>query len=266
MGGKGIQFADTAIQETGIYGFVQQTLAENLILNGGIRFQNNSVYGNQWIPSLGFAYNFDHKFTWKGNISKGFRSPTMRELFMWGPNPNLNPETIISYETGVSRSFFNQRMSAELTVFALNGENLIVIVGPPNGYLNSGEISNKGIEFQMNAEATQNLRFNATYAYIHMENPVFATPEHHLFLNAHYRLKKLILNANVQHVSDLDNDVSPGVNLISYSVLNAKATYLLSKNIKLFVSGENLLNQEYEVNRFYTMPGATIFSGINFQF
>ena len=266
MGGKGIQFADTAINETGVYGFVQQTIAEKIILNGGMRFQNNSIYGNQWIPSVGFAFNINQETTWKGNVSKGFRSPTMRELFMWGPNSNLNPETIVSYETGLSRSFFDKRMSAELTFFVIDGDNLIVNVGPPNGYLNSGEVSNKGLELQVNAEASENLRFNATYAYINMKNPVFATPEHHLFLNAHYKLKKLLLNANIQQVSNLDNDVTAGVNFVSYSVLNAKASYQVSKAVKVFVSGENLLNQEYEVNRFYTMPGATVFSGINFQF
>jgi len=42
--------------------------------------------------------------------------------------------------------------------------------------------------------------------------------------------------------------------------------YNLSKNIKLYVSGENLLGQTYQVNRYYTMPEATIFAGINLNF
>jgi outer membrane cobalamin receptor len=265
MGGKGIVFADTSITEFGSYLFIQQTLAEKLTLNAGLRYQNNSVYGDQWIPSAGFAWEFGEATTWKANVSKGFRSPTMRELFLWGPNPNLNPETIISYETGISKLFFNNKMSTELTVYSLSGDNLIVTV-PNQGLQNSGEVNNKGIEVAINAEATKNLTLNATYSYIHMENPVYATPEHHIYLNANYRLNKLLLTANIQQISNLDNDPSPQENFENYTLLNAKASYNLLKNLSLYVSAENLLNQSYQVNRYYTMPGTTVFGGINFSF
>ena len=99
-----------------------------------------------------------------------------------------------------------------------------------------------------------------------MKNPVFATPEHHLFLNANYRIKKLQLMASIQQILNLDNDPSPIVNLESYTLLNAKATYNLTRNFKLFVSGENLLGTNYQVNRYYTMPEATVFAGVNFVF
>lgn len=265
MGGKGIVFADTSITEVGTYLFVQQTMAEKLTLNAGLRFQNNSEYGEQWIPSAGFAWKVGELTTWKGNVSKGFRSPTMRELFLWGPNPNLNPETIISYETGISKLFFNNKMNAELTVYSLTGDNLIIMV-PSQGLQNSGEVDNQGIEVAINAEPAKNLTLNATYSYIHMENPVYATPEHHLYLNANYRIKKLQLTANIQQITNLDNDPSPKVNLENYTLLNAKALYNFTKNIKLYVSAENLLGQSYQVNRYYTMPGTTVFGGVNLNF
>jgi len=265
MGGKGVVFADTAVTELGAYGFVQQTLAERITLNAGIRYQNHSVYGNQWIPSAGFAWKLSELTTWKGSASKGFRSPTLRELFLWGPNPALNPETIINFETGISRWFFGNKMNAEITVYKLTGDNLIIMV-PNKGLQNAGEVNNTGVELAVNASPVKNLELNATYSYIHMENPVYATPEHHLFLNAGYQIKKLILNANIQQISNLDNDPSPKVKLESYTLLNAKIAYNLFKNISLYVSAENLLNQDYEVNRYYTMPGTTVFGGVNFNF
>jgi iron complex outermembrane receptor protein len=99
-----------------------------------------------------------------------------------------------------------------------------------------------------------------------METPVYATPKNHFFLSATYNIKKWQANASLQQVSDLDNDPSPVVNLESYTLLNAKLTYNLLKGLKLYVSGENLLSQEYQVNRYYTMPGATVFGGVNFVF
>ncbi|MCY1720753.1 TonB-dependent receptor [Prolixibacteraceae bacterium Z1-6] len=266
MGGQGIVFADTTLTEQGIYALIQHTVTEKLTFNAGLRYHHHSKYGGQWVPSLGFAYELQKQTIWKGSVSKGFRSPTMRELFLWGPNPNLNPESIWNYETGLSKSFFNQKIYTELTLFMLKGDNLIVNTGPPNGLQNTSEVSNKGIEFTLSAEAAKNLNLNATYSYINMENPVYATPEHHLFLNARYRLKKLQLSASFQQISNLDNDASVIVNLESYTLVNAKATYNLTRNLKIFISGKNLLNTKYEVNRYYDMPGTTVFSGLNLIF
>jgi iron complex outermembrane receptor protein len=42
--------------------------------------------------------------------------------------------------------------------------------------------------------------------------------------------------------------------------------YKLTKTVKLYVSGENLLGQNYQVNRYYTMPEATVFGGMSFMF
>lgn len=265
MNGNGVVFADTALTEYGIYAFTQQKFGK-LTLNAGIRHQNNSQYGGIWIPSLGFAWQLTPKSTWKGNTSKGYRSPTMREMFMWGPNPNLSPETIWNYETGFLSTFANKKIQTEITVFWVEGDNLIVNVGPPNGYLNTGEISNQGLEFALQAEPVKNLNLNTTYSYTHMKNPVFATPEHHFFIEAIYQLQKLQLTANLQYIGNLDNDPLPAVNLESYTLFNAKAMYNLTRNLKLYVSGENLLNTDYEVNRYYTMPGTTIFGGLNIVF
>lgn len=265
MNGKGIIFADTSVTELGAYGFVQQTLLENLTLNAGIRYQNHSVYGSQWIPSAGFALKLGELAAWKGSVSKGFRSPTLRELFLWGPNPALNPETIVNFETGISRWFFSHKMNAEITVYNLSGDNLIVTV-PNKGLQNAGEVNNAGVELAVNAAPAKNLELNATYSYIHMETPVYATPKSHLFLSANYNIKKWQVNASLQQVSGLDNDPSPVVNPEDYTLLNAKLTYNLLKGLKLYVSGENLLSQDYQVNRYYTMPGATVFGGVNFSF
>ncbi|MDX8337677.1 TonB-dependent receptor [Draconibacterium sp. IB214405] len=266
MGGKGLTFADTTVTEIGTYLFSQQSFGDKLIINAGLRYHHHSQYGSVWIPSVGFANSFSPSTTWKGTISKGFRSPTMRELFMWGPNPNLDPESIWNYETGLIQVFFEGGMQVELTAFLVKGDNLIVNTGQPNGYQNTGEVSNNGIEFSLDATPTKDLTLNATYSYTNMKNPVYATPEHHLFLNASYRLKKLLLVANVQHISGLDNDPTAVTNLESYTLVNAKASYNLTRNVKLYVSGENLLSTDYAVNRYYTMPEATMFGGLSLMF
>ena len=100
-----------------------------------------------------------------------------------------------------------------------------------------------------------------------MEDPVFATPTHHLFLSAAYRFNKLHLMADFQQVSALDNDSSLTIeNQVSYSLVNAKASYQINRYFKLYVSGKNLLDTDYAVNRYYPMPGTTVFAGLNVSF
>lgn len=265
MGGKGIVFADTTVHELAFYGFVQQTVAKKLTLNAGLRLQDNSVYGNEWIPSAGVAFRANELTTLKGSFSKGFRSPTIRELFLWGPNPKLQPETVFNYELGVLRSFFKHKLNMELTGFLVEGNNQIITV-PMKGLQNGGEISNKGIEFSADANPSAKLNFHAAYSYINMKSPVYATPEHQLFVSSRYRINQTMFMLSLQQVANLDTDPTVKVYQESYTLLNAKISHRVCRYAELFVSAENLLNQEYEQNRYYTMPGTTIFAGLNLSF
>ena len=265
MNGRGVVFADTTVYETGIYGFMQQNIVKNFMVNAGIRYQNHSVYGDQWIPSAGFSWQVKPGLTWKGNVSKGFRSPTIRELFIWNHNPVLSPETMVNYETGISNTFLKGKMNTELTFFSVQGDNMIINV-PLQGLRNAGEFNNKGIEFLIHAQPFSNLKLEGTYSYINMKYPVYATPEHHLYFSAAYRWKKLQMTGSLQQISNLDNDPLPAVTSEDYTIVKLRFAYPVNKNVKLFVSGENLLNEEYQVNRYYSMPGTTVFTGIQIGF
>lgn len=265
MGGKGIVFADTTVYELGYYGFVQQTFAKKLTLNAGLRLQHNQVYGNEWIPSAGLAYRTNETTTIKVSFSKGFRSPTIRELFLWGPNPKLQPETVFNYEIGMLKSFYEHKLNLELTGFLVKGDNLIVTV-PMKGLLNAGEVENKGIEFSADANPSTKLSFHAAYSYIHMKSPVYATPEQQLFISSRYRLNKTSFTISLQHVANLDTDPSAKIHLEDFSLINARIAYRLCRFAEVFANAENLLDQKYEQNRYYTMPGTTVFAGVNLSF
>jgi outer membrane cobalamin receptor len=265
-GGNTMTFVDTTVYEVGVYGFVQQTLFKKLTLNAGIRLQDNEFYGKAWIPSGGFAYSLATT-TWKASVGKGFRSPTLRELFMWNHNPELDPEKVINYETSILQSFFTQKINLELTGYIVTGDNLIV-TGDMGQLYNGGEINNKGIEFAANVIPVKNLSVNLTYSYINMRTPVYATPKNHLFLSASYKWNKLQFTASVQQINHLNTVADPSLTpyFQNYTLLNSKISFQVLKYIEIFASGNNLLNQKYETNRYYPMPGTTFFGGLNFKF
>ncbi|MDI9605060.1 MAG: TonB-dependent receptor [Bacteroidota bacterium] len=52
----------------------------------------------------------------------------------------------------------------------------------------------------------------------------------------------------------------------SFFLWNARANYQVLDWLNLFLKGENLLGQEYEINAGYPMPKATVFGGIRLDF
>lgn len=264
MDGQGMIFKDTTVYDAGIYGFVQQTLFDRLTLNAGLRLQDHQVYGREWIPTGGLAYKIGENTTMKASVAKGFRSPTIQELYIWNHNVNLSPETIMSYETGLLQSFLNQKLKFELTGYIVKGNNLIINV-PLVGLQNAGEVFNKGIEFAANANPLNNMELNLTYSYINMKSPVYATPKHHLFLSCNNRLKKWQFMSSIQYVNHLDTDPSAKVSFQNYALFDSKISYQVRKYAELFISAENILNQKYENNLYYPMPGITAFGGVKIK-
>jgi len=264
MGGQGMIFKDTTVYDAGIYAFLQQTIFERLTINGGLRMQKHQVYGKEWIPAGGLAYKLSGSSTFKLSVAKGFRSPTIQELYIWNHNINLSPATIMSYETGLLQSFFNNKLKLELTGYIVKGDNLIISV-PMAGLQNAGEVHNIGIEFAANSNLSESLGFNLTYSYINMKSPVYATPKHHLFLSGNYHMNKWLLTTNIQYVNHLDTDPSSKISYQNYVLLNFKISYKIWKYAELFITAENILNQEYENNRYYSMPGVTVFGGLKIK-
>lgn len=264
MGGQGMIFKDTTVYDAGIYGFMQQTLFSRLTLNAGLRLQDHQIYGTKWIPAGGLAYKITANTTFKVSVAGGFRSPTIQELYIWNHNVNLRPETIMSYETGLLQSFFDQKLKLELTGYIVKGDNMIITV-PMQGLQNAGKVNNKGIEFAANANPVKNLGLELTYSYINMVSPVYATPRHHLFLSCDYRLSKWLFTASAEYVNHLDTDPSTKVSYQTYTLVNSKISYQAWKFAVFFIRAENILNQKYENNRYYPMPGITVFGGIKMK-
>lgn len=258
-------YGNTTVSEIAGYVYAQQELFQKLILNAGFRLEHNSVYGNEPVPTVGLAYHATSSTTVKASVAKGFRSPTIKELYLWKPaNADLKPERMMNYELGVMQNLFSDKLSLELTVFKADGENLIKTVNYKN--INTGEFSNLGIEFAGVFKPIKNLSFNVNYSYISMDKPIIATPEQQLFVSGTYKLNKLSVNISVQHIQNLYTQTTPTEEFNSYTLLNSKVAYSINKYVDVFVKGENLTNAKYYINYKYPMPGILAFGGVNLHF
>ncbi len=259
-----------SINETGAYMIVQHQF-NRLTLNSGVRIDNHSLYGNEVVPQFGLAYNASDNTKLKASVSKGFRNPSIRELYLFPPaNANLDPERMWNYELGWTQYFWEKRLSFTTNVYLAKGDNLIMTLpnpSPPPAVLNvnSGDFTHKGFEIDSKYRITNKVNLHASYSYLNMDNPKIASPEHQLFVGGSYHLYPFDFNLQVQHIGNLYTNINPE-SIQDYTLLNAKVNYHINKNMNVFVSGENLFDVKYEVQHGYPMPGATVFSGIEVNF
>ena len=262
---------DKSVSETAGYIIMQQDLFEKVSLNAGVRYEHNSTFGGEWVPQAGITYRPVPGNTLKASLSKGFRSPNLREMYMFPPqNPDLKPERMMNYEMSVGQSLLEGKLFAELTAFYIDGSNMIEVTridGRPKN-VNTGSFTNKGFEFEAAFTASNKLMFDMNYSYLHTSKALLAAPAHKFFVNATYTPGRFTFNVNIQSIFDLYvNTVTPVKE--DYTLLNAKAAYRLGsmrKGLYLFVKGENLTATRYTINEGFPMPKAIVMGGFDITF
>lgn len=262
--------ANKSLNEVAGYVDFRQDIAAWLTLDAGARVDYHSQTGTEFIPQVGLAFHLPENAEIKAMASKGFRNPTIREMYMFPPqNPDLKPEKLWNYELSFSQRLMDNRLSYGLNVFYINGENLIIRLPNPNGSgmlnQNSGEIENWGAEANVGYQFNPVWSVMANYSWLHMENPVLASPEHKLYGGVNSRKGRWSASTGIQYVKGLytDLDAATKENFVLWDMQGSfKATNYLS----FYVRGENLLAQRYEINAGYPMPKATFMGGVNINF
>ena len=104
--------------------------------------------GTEWVPQGGVVFRPTITGELKAMVSKGFRNPSMREMYLYPPsNTSLSPERLISYELSWKHRVHAPALVYGINIFYIDGDNLIETVsinGRPHN-VNSGEIENWGV-------------------------------------------------------------------------------------------------------------------------
>lgn len=243
----------------------RQDIGSWISLDAGIRVDHHSHVGTEVIPQGGLAFHLPKNAELKMMVSKGYRNPTIREMYMFTPqNPDLKPERMMNYELSFAQRLLEGRITYSANLYYINGDNLIMTM-PVDGHpmnVNSGEIENWGIEGHIAYRMSPQWNVNANYSWVHMEEPVISAPEHKLYAGASFRKGCWGISTGIQYIKGLYTSISP-VTTESFVLWNLRADYRLCKFATLFARGENLLARRYETMAGYPMPKATFLGGVN---
>ena len=272
--GERSDIADKSQDEVAGYVDFRQDIGGWLTFDAGLRVDHHSHIGTEWIPQAGLSFHLPHTIELKASASKGFRYPTIREMYMFPPqNPDLKPERMWNYEVAYSQRLLGGRLTYGINLFYIDGENLIGAV-PREGTtplnMNTGKIDNAGVEAQAAYRISEAWSVAVNYSYLHMENPVIAAPEHKLYTEAGFARGRWSVTTGVQYVAGLYTSVKANgrgtENTEDFVLWNLRASLHVSRCLTLFARGENLLAQRYEINAGYPMPRATFIGGIRLDF
>lgn len=248
-----------------IAGYVdfRQDITHWLTVDAGIRADHHSITGTEWIPQGGIVIRPISSGAIKAMASKGFRNPTMREMYLYPPsNTNLRPERLWTYELSWRHQLAHVTYGAN--IFYIKGDNMIQTVNRQN--VNTGEIENSGLELEATWHINKYWSINTNHSFLHMHRPVVAAPEYKGFLGANFNYHKWTVATDIQYLHGLYTSVGDVERKESFCLLNASVSRPVVKNVTLWIRGENLLAQRYEVNLGYPMPRATFLAGVNVKF
>ncbi len=253
------------LHEEAAYLLAQQLLGP-VTLDAGIRLEHHSLYGTEWIPQAGISWLAGPNTAFKLSASKGFRTPNLRELYMYAvANENLEPERSWSYDFTYSQHALDGRLNFELSAFLTKGGNIIevTVVDGKRANRNVGAFENKGVEFSADFRATPRLSFNANYSYLHMDTVYTGAPVHKAYFSGTWTPGRFSVNLGVMGIKDLYLSTGDNAQTASYVDLKARLAWRATDWLTLFVRGENLLNQSYETMLGFPEPGITVLGGLS---
>ena len=244
---------------------LRQDLFTWLTAEAGVRYDHHTITGGEWIPQAGIVVRPLRSGELKLMASKGFRNPTMREMYLYPPsNTDLKPERMWSYELSWKHRIASGRLQYGINLFCIDADNIIQTVNRQN--VNTGELNNKGIEFELQYRINSHWTLNTNHSWLDMRQPVLSAPKYKSHAGATMSYGRWRANVGLTEVCGLYTAIGDNEHTEAFTLLNATVSYALCHPVTLWLKGDNLLAQRYEYIAGMPMPKATFMAGLNLEF
>jgi vitamin B12 transporter len=265
-------------------GFAQAQLniQERLLMTAGVRHDSYNAFGEATTYRVTGGYLFPETGTKiRGSYATGFRAPTMNQLFFQDPSfptpiPNLKPEKSKSMDIGIEQSLFGDKLKLTAGYFWNRYVNLIQFFASPPivGLQNVGLATSKGYELGFSFQVSNELELHGQYTatLTHNLSPqamgsrLPLTPVDSASAGVTYQpIDQLRVTLDYRYVGSRVNSF-PVANLQHFNVVNASASYDVTRNWQVFGRIDNLLNEKYEEVLNFGTPIRSVFAGVKFTY
>jgi vitamin B12 transporter len=245
--------------DSGFVGGLANFGAHQLQLN--LRADDYSDFGNATSALASYGYSVTPHIKLIALFSTAFDAPTFDDLYYPGfSNPNLKPEKSRTAELGAA--WHDSLSDARLSLYRSNVHDLIVYDAAlfvPN---NIDEARLEGIEVSGSTHLGDwQFSANATFDHpidVSTDQPLLRRATSSGNINVAYAYQKFrpFLQMSSSGLR-FDSDINTGqrITLGGYAVANAGVRYLMSKQLTVGVSVDNLADRRYALVDGYNTPG-----------
>jgi len=219
--------------------------------------------------------NVGHEFgeAWRASIgiSTAFKAPTFNDMYgpaKWGSNPDLNPERSRNGEAGLHYNskgqtvdvvYFDSRVNDLIAYNTSTLQNIsaVRINGIEISY--AGQFGDTGVNAALTKQKPRDVQTGETLL---RRADIFSS------MGVTQKFGEWKFGGEWQYSGtreDIDINTFFPTTLSSYSVVNCTASYEISKQLKLSLRIDNLLNKDYILAHGYNTLGRTLFVGFNYQ-
>jgi outer membrane receptor protein involved in Fe transport len=294
----------------GVYVQDTMTFGDDTDLVLGLRYDSHSQFGDALSPKIGVLHRFDDTTRVRANYSQSFKAPSLNQLyepdFVFAPfnvfrsNPNLDAERIDSFDIGIEKELFDQRLALALTYFHNNLQNQITTrfvgtelqSGVPIGvrqYENLTSSVADGVELGIRGQFSDQLGAQLAYTYLDLragsDGPIDAAtglpdpqegnrldqaPEHFGALTLFYDntterdsgFRGALTMRGQSETTDQSFALRRQVDLAGFVVFDLNAEYEFASDQTIFLTWYNVGNKKYQVSGSELAPGSQIFGGL----
>ena len=257
---------DDSINQMGIFARYQADVTSRFSVNAGVRQDFNDLADGSFTSfNLGTRVALTDTTNFRANFARNFRVPTLADLF-FSPfnNPDLDPETGISFDVGVDQQI-GDRGLFRLTFYRNEVDDAIAFDLVDSIPLNIGRVESIGIETELNYQVLDSVFAFANYTWNRPEikdgpepadngNSVPFTNADSFNLGVAYEPGDGLYAALFLHsISDTFADRGNLETLDGRTTLDFKLRVPLSDNWALNASMDNIFDEQYE--EFPGFPG-----------
>src|SRR5258706_807559 len=260
---------------------------EGLSIEGGVRWNYHSEYGNNFTYTFNPCYLVNNKLKIFGNLYSSYKTPTLYQLFdPFAGNKNLKAERSTMIEGG-TEYFFQPDFRTRLVYFYRDTKDAIQFLLIDSGfypyqYRNINRQKNHGIKWEASYK-TGRWEFNSNYTYTWGKtisgydgtgtaltkdtsyNNLYRIPKNVINLSAAVHLKNLFIKLAAKTMGKRLEPVyasAPKI-LNSYYTIDVYSDYSFGKKWKLFLDLKNITNQQYFDILGYTSRKFNFMTGIS---
>lgn len=239
-----------------------------LSVAAGARLDDHDRFGSHWTFGANGAVRLGGGWRFHASYGEGFRAPTLYQLYGYGGNTVLVPETSRGFDAGFELGQTGGALHLDFTVFRRASSNLIAY-RTPTGYFNIGRTRAQGFEVEASAQVSPRFAVRAAYTYTEATNRLTGTdlarrPRHALTVSADWTvpLAGLALGADLRMVSDSFDDPGNYTPIDGHAVLTLRASVPLGEHFELYGRVENVTDERYQNAADYGTYGRTAYAGV----